>query len=168
MIHVVLFEPEIPQNTGNIMRTCAATKTKLHLIEPLGFELDKDRLKRATAGYIEHTSYEVHENFDAFLEKYNPKHVVTLTRYATQTPKEYTYPSEGEDIFLLFGNESSGLPMELLSRFKEHALRLPMIREVRSLNLSNTVAIMVYDVLRSVGYDQLETYDHQKGYDYIT
>ncbi len=170
MIHVVLYQPEIPQNTGNIMRTCAATGTKLHLIEPLGFSLDEKQVRRSGANYVDATHYVIHPSYDAF-EAANAGGVkVFFTRYATQTPSDLLYNEEGIDYYLIFGSESSGLPKEILQPSLATCVRFPMKDVVRSLNLSNTVAMGVYEVLRQQGYPGLIAHEPNslKGKDYLT
>jgi tRNA (cytidine/uridine-2'-O-)-methyltransferase len=170
MIHVVLYQPEIPQNTGNIMRTCAATGTKLHLIEPLGFSLDEKQVRRSGANYVAFTDYTIYPTFDAFKEA-NPKGVkVFFTRYATQSPSDLSYTNVDEDYYFIFGSESSGIPREILQTSLETCVRFPMKDVVRSLNLSNTVAMAVYEGLRQQGYPGLLPHepDTLKGKDYLT
>lgn len=167
MNHVVLYHPEIPQNTGNIMRTCAATDMMLHLIEPLGFSLDKKSVRRSAANYLEHVNYKVYKDWDHFLKE-NNGHFYFLTRYGQTTPDKMDYTKDG-DVYLIFGAESSGIPKELLKDHLDTCLRLPMTEKVRSLNLSNTVAILAYEVLRQQGYNDL--FDHEpdslKGKDWL-
>lgn len=169
MIHVVLYHPEIPQNTGNIMRTCAATGVKLHLIEPLGFSLDTKQIRRSGANYIEFTEYNVYPDFDAFA-KDNKGIYVFFTRYGNQAPSDLNYTKTNDDYYLIFGSESSGIPKEILQGSLDTCVRFPMKDVVRSLNLSNTVAIAVYEVLRQQGYPGLITHepDSLKGKDYLT
>ena len=154
MINVVLYQPEIPQNTGNIMRTCAATNAKLHLIKPLGFDLDEKHVKRSGANYIDNCDYKIYENYEEFLEQNNGDFYY-LTRYGTKTPGDFNYSDNSKNIYLVFGKESTGLPKELLKNSLDHCLRLPMNNKVRALNLSNCVAIMVYEVLRQQNYNDL-------------
>lgn len=167
MNHIVLYHPEIPQNTGNIMRTCAATNMRLHLIEPLGFKLDTKYVKRSAANYLEHVDYVVYPNWEDFIDK-NGGTYYFLTRYGQTSPDTMDYTVD-EDVYLIFGAESSGIPKSILQGHLERCLRLPMTDKVRSLNLSNTVAIVAYEVLRQQGYQGL--YDHEpdsmKGKDYL-
>jgi tRNA (cytidine/uridine-2'-O-)-methyltransferase len=167
MNHVVLYNPEIPQNTGNIMRTCAATDMTLHLIKPLGFDLDIKKVRRSAANYMEHVTYKVYENWDHFLEE-NKGKFYFVTRYGQTTPDKMNYNS-AEDVYLIFGSESSGIPKEILRDYFDTCLRLPMTDKVRSLNLSNTVAVLAYEVLRQQGYNDL--FDHEpetlKGKDWL-
>lgn len=168
MIHVVLYTPEIPQNTGNIMRTCAATNTVLHLIEPLGFSLETKYINRSAANYLEHLKYYVYPSFDDFLAKNQGDHYF-LTRYGEKSPDQFDFSHQDKNIYLIFGSESSGIPKAILKNHLEQCMRLPMNDKVRSLNLSNTVAILVYEVLRQQGYPHLITHepDTLKGKDYL-
>ena len=170
MIHVVLYQPEIPQNTGNIMRTCAATGTKLHLIEPMGFSLDEKQVRRSGANYVASTDYTIYPTLDAFAAA-NPSGVkVFFTRYATQSPSDLSYTNLDEDYYFIFGSESSGIPKEILQTSLETCVRFPMKDVVRSLNLSNTVSMAVYEALRQQGYPGLLPHepDTLKGKDYLT
>ncbi|MBQ8871393.1 MAG: tRNA (cytidine(34)-2'-O)-methyltransferase, partial [Bacilli bacterium] len=151
MINVVLFEPEIPQNTGNIMRTCAGTGVKLHLIKPLGFVLDEAHVKRAGVNYIEHCDYQVYENWEDFKSK-NDGQFYYLTRYGKKPHTSFDYSNQDENIYLVFGKESTGIPKEILKNDLEHCMRIPMNANIRALNLSNSVAIMVFEVLRQQDY----------------
>lgn len=166
MLNVVLFEPEIPQNTGNIMRTCAATKTKLHLIKPLGFSLDEKVIKRSGANYINECDYTVYENWDDFLSK-NDGEFYFLTRYGRRPHSSFDYSDGSKNIYLVFGKESTGIPKEILKNHLDTCLRVPMSDKVRALNLSNTVAIMVYEVLRQQNYPGLLFEEPFKGADYL-
>lgn len=154
MINVVLFEPEIPENTGNIMRTCAATNTKLHLIKPLGFSLEEKYLKRSAANYINECDYTVYENIEEFYEK-NKGTFYYLTRYGHKPHTSFDYSNKDENIYFVFGKESTGIPPKYLKPNLEHCMRMPMTNKVRALNLSNTVAIMVYEALRQQNYRDL-------------
>ena len=166
MINVVLFEPEIPGNTGNIMRTCAGTGIKLHLIEPLGFRLDEKSIKRSGVNYIEHCDYKVYKNFDDFKSQ-NKGTYYYLTRYGKKPHTSFDYSNKDENIYIIFGKESTGIPKEILSKDLEHCMRIPMNDNIRALNLSNTVAIMVYEVLRQQNYRDLLFTDPFKGSDYL-
>jgi tRNA (cytidine/uridine-2'-O-)-methyltransferase len=168
MNHIVLYHPEIPQNTGNIMRTCAATNMKLHLIEPLGFSLDKKNVRRSAANYLKYVDYEVYPDFDAFL-KNNKGQYFFITRYGQKAPSDVDLKPIDEDLYLIFGSESSGIPKEILAPHLETCLRLPMTDTVRSLNLSNTVAILAYEALRQQGYPELSKFEPEKlkGKDYL-
>lgn len=153
-INVVLYNPEIPQNTGNIMRTCVATNTKLHLIEPLGFKVDSATVKRSGTNYIDDLDMEVYPNWEDFLSK-NDGVLFFMTRYGHKAPSTINFNNIDKDIYLVFGKESSGIPYELLAHNLDHCFRLPMTDKVRSLNLSNCVAICVYEVLRQLDYKGL-------------
>ena len=166
MINVVLYEPEIPQNTGNIMRTCAATNTKLHLIKPLGFSLDEKVVKRSGANYIDACDYVVYENYDDFLSKNNGDFYY-FTRYGTKPPTDFDYSNKKKNIYLIFGKESTGIPKEILKDNLDKCTRIPMTDKVRALNLSNCVAIMVYEVLRQQDYNDLLRYEPFKGKNFI-
>ena len=148
-LNIVMVEPEIPQNTGNIARTCAATGSKLHLVKPLGFEITDKYLKRAGLDYWDKLEIEEHENFKEFLEKYKPEekqmYFVTTKGQTCYTDVNYT---KKEEIFLFFGKETKGLPEDVLKKYIEKTIRIPMRENLRSLNLSNSVAIVAYEVLR--------------------
>lgn len=166
MLNVVLFEPEIPQNTGNIMRTCVATGTRLHLIKPLGFSLDEKVVRRSGANYIDDCDYIVYENFDEFLAK-NKGKFYFLTRYGRRPHSSFDYSNKDENIYLIFGKESTGIPKEILKDHLDTCMRIPMTDKVRALNLSNCVAIMVYEALRQQDYPNLLREEPFKGADYL-
>lgn len=167
MINVVLFEPEIPQNTGNIMRTCAGTDAKLHLIKPLGFSLDENHLKRAGVNYIENCNYTVYDNWEDFISKNNGVFYY-LTRYGKKPHTSFDYSNTNDNIFLIFGKESTGIPKEILKNDLDHCMRIPMNANVRALNLSNCVAIMLYEVLRQQDYRNLLRTEPFKGANYLS
>ena len=151
-IHVVLHEPEIPQNTGNIARTCAATGSSLHLIKPLGFSLDDKYMKRAGLDYWSLLDVHIYENLEEFYEK-NPDAVIYyFSKKARHVYTEVAYPSE---VYLMFGKETKGIPVDVLKAHEEDTVRMPMREGLRSLNLSNAVAIGVYEVLRQHGFEDL-------------
>ena len=156
-INIVLVEPEIPQNTGNIARTCAATGSKLHLVKPLGFEINDKYLKRAGLDYWDKLEIEEHSSLNNFLNKYNPQ---TNNMFFVTTKGKHCYSdidySNLENIFLLFGKETKGLPEKLLQDNINNAIRIPMKKDLRSLNLSNSVAIVAYEVLRQKKFKNLE------------
>ena len=154
MINIVLYEPEIPQNTGNIMRTCAGTYTKLHLIKPLGFSLDEKYITRSGVNYIDKCDYTVYENIEDFYSK-NEGTYYYLTRYGHKPHTEFDYSDSNENIYFIFGKESTGIPPHLLKPHLDHCMRMPMTDNVRALNLSNTVAIMTYEALRQQNYNDL-------------
>ena len=154
MINIVLFEPEIPQNTGNIMRTCAGTYTKLHLIKPFGFSLSDKYLKRSGVNYIDNCDYVVYDDFNDFVSK-NKGEFYFFTRYGKKPHSSFDYSDSSKNIYLIFGKESTGIPKEILRNDLDHCMRIPMTDKVRALNLSNSVAIMVYEVLRQQDYNDL-------------
>ena len=148
-MHIVLHQPEIPANTGNIGRTCAATGTGLHLIEPLGFKLDEKSIKRAGMDYWERLNVSRYMNF----EEFRPMHPKAKIRMATTKAKHvYTQVSFGPDDFLMFGKESAGIPEEILVDYEETCIRIPMLTDIRSLNLSNSVAVVLYEALRQQNF----------------
>ena len=156
-LHIVLVEPEIPQNTGNIARTCAAIGAKLHLVHPLGFSISEKQVKRAGLDYWDKLEIEEHDSFNEFLNKYKPEEnnmffVTTKGKHVYNEPKF----SEMDEVFTLFGKETKGLPEDVLQKYIDKTIRIPMREGLRSLNLSNSVAIVAYDVFRQVGFDNLE------------
>ncbi|NLZ93871.1 MAG: tRNA (uridine(34)/cytosine(34)/5-carboxymethylaminomethyluridine(34)-2'-O)-methyltransferase TrmL [Firmicutes bacterium] len=151
-MHVVLVEPEIPPNTGNIARTCAVTGTTLHLVEPLGFSLDEKHLKRAGLDYWQHLNLVLHPNLESFLATAAEKSCWFLT---TKGKRSYVDVSYQPDDFLLFGKETAGLPDWLLQKYPERCLRIPMGKTIRSLNLSNSVAVVLYEALRQQSFPDL-------------
>ena len=155
MLNVVLFEPEIPQNTGNIMRTCVATNTTLHLIKPLGFKVDDASLKRSGVNYIDKLKWYVYENWEDFLSKNQNGTFYFLTRYGHKPHSSFDYSNLNENIYFVFGKESTGIPKNILKPHIDKCMRMPMTSNVRALNLSNTVAIMTYEALRQQGYPGL-------------
>ncbi len=144
-MNIVLFEPEIPANTGNIGRTCVATGTRLHLIEPLGFHLTEKNIRRAGMDYWEQLDVTRYINYQDFLEKNPGAKIYMATTKAHQT---YTEVSYEEDCYIMFGKESAGIPEEILIDQEEQCIRIPMLKDTRSLNLSNSVAIVLYEALR--------------------
>lgn len=167
MIHIVLYEPEIPQNTGNIIRTAMASNSVLHLIKPYGFVFDEKHLQRASMDYIDEAKIVQHLNWQDFLDHKTEGQMYYLTRYGHKTPKQFDFTQEKGDIYLVFGKESTGIPKHILKNDLEHCIRLPMACHARSLNLSNTVAIMVYEALRQLDYPGLSTTEVQKGADFL-
>lgn len=166
MINIVLYEPEIPQNTGNIMRSCAGTDAKLHLIKPLGFSLEDKYLKRSGVNYISKCNYAVYDNFDDFLSK-NDGDFYFLTRYATRNYSSFDYSNSSSDIYLIFGKESTGIPKEILKKYLDRCVRIPTNNNIRALNLSNCVSIMLFEVLRQQNFPNLLDYDSFKGENYL-
>ncbi len=167
-MHIVLYEPEIPQNTGNIMRTCVALGIKLHLIEPLGFKIDEARLKRSALDYYEHLDYTVYKNFDDFSSR-NEGTYLFLTRYGKKNYADINYKELKQPLYLIFGKESTGVDRHLLAKHLDHCYRIPTTDKVRSLNLSNAVAIVSYEVFRQFDYEgliEVEPETH-KGKDFL-
>lgn len=166
MINIVLFEPEIPQNTGNIMRTCAGTGVHLHLIKPLGFSLDEKSVKRSGVNYIEKCHYTVYENFQDFCDQ-NSGEFYFLTRYGKKRYTDFDYSDPNQNIYLIFGKESTGIPKEILQKHLDRCLRIPTNNNIRALNLSNSVAIVLFEVLRQQNFRDLLDYDPFKGENYL-
>ena len=157
-LNIVLVEPEIPQNTGNIARTCAALGAKLHLIYPLGFSITEKAVKRAGLDYWDKLEIEEHENLKTFLEKYKPEsnNMFFVTTKGKQVYSDIDY-SNMDEIFILFGKETKGLPEDVLKKYLDtKTIRIPMREHLRSLNLSNSVAIVAYDIFRQVNFNGLE------------
>ena len=154
-LNIVLVEPEIPQNTGNIARTCACTGARLHLVGPMGFKIDNAKLKRAGLDYWHLLDITYYDSFSDFLEKHKTDNLFYFSTKATHVYSQIEYP---DDCYLVFGKETAGLPEELLKANPENCVRLPMINDsaARSLNLSNSVAVGVYEVLRQWGYPELK------------
>lgn len=154
-INIVLFEPEIPPNTGNIARTCALTGCRLHLIEPLGFSIDNKHLKRAGLDYWHLLDLEVHPSIDAFMAKYPEGNYFFST---TKTDQLYTEVDYEDECFVIFGKETAGLPDRIHEKFPERRIKIPMLQheDVRSLNLSNAVAIVAYEALRQLDFPFLK------------
>ena len=153
IINIVLVEPEIPQNTGNIARTCAATGARLHIVKPMGFKIDDKKLKRAGLDYWQYLDITYYENLDDFLLKTKGANYYLFT---TKGQKVYSDVSFPDNCYLIFGKETKGLPEEFIIANRQSALRVPMQGEIRSLNLSNTVALATYEVLRQWGFPELE------------
>lgn len=154
-LHVVLYQPEIPANTGNIARSCAATNTTLHLIRPLGFSTDDKMLKRAGLDYWEFVNVAFHDSLDELFEKYPDGEFFYLTKFGEQPHTAFDYSDAEKDYFFIFGRETTGLPKDVIKANMDRCLRIPMTDDVRSLNLSNTAAILIYEVLRQQNYPSL-------------
>ena len=153
-INIVLHEPEIPQNTGNIARTCAATGASLHIIRPMGFEIDDRKLKRAGLDYWDKLDITYYDDYEDFLAK-NPVAQQNTYYFTTTAPSSYTEIEYPDDVFIMFGKETKGLPEDILYANKDFCVRIPMRDTIRSLNLSNSVAIAVYEIIRQKGFDGL-------------
>ena len=157
MLNIVLYEPEIPANTGNIGRTCVATGTRLHLIEPLGFRLDEKSLKRAGMDYWKDLDVTTYIDFNDFMEK-NPGAKIYMA--TTKAPNVYTDVKYEPDCYIMFGKESAGIPEEVLVEHKEDSIRIPMLGDIRSLNLGKSVAIVLYEALRQNGFRGMNLEGH--------
>lgn len=166
MINIVLYEPEIPGNTGNIMRTCVATGAKLHLIEPLGFQLNEKAIKRSGVNYIDKLDYTTYIDFNDFLSK-NKGEYYFFTRYGKKPHSEFDFTDTNKNIYLIFGKESTGIPKTILKNYLDRCIRIPTTKNVRALNLSNCVAIATYEVLRQQNYQELLRTEPHKGEDWL-
>ena len=162
-LNIVLYEPEIPANTGNIGRTCVATGTRLHLIEPLGFRLNEKQIKRAGMDYWKDLDVTTYVNYQEFLEK-NPGAKIYMA--TTKGQNVYTEVSYEEDCYIMFGKESAGIPEDILVNNQETCVRIPMIGDIRSLNLSNSVAIVLYEAVRQINFDLINLEGHLRNYDW--
>jgi len=149
-MNIVLLEPEIPQNTGNIGRTCVATGTALHLIKPLGFDIDEKSVRRSGLDYWKDLNLKCYDNFEHFIAENSGAHIFMAT---TKARKAYTDVKFEKDCFIMFGKESAGIPEEILLKYKEDCIRIPMLGQYRSLNLSNSAAIILYEALRQNNFD---------------
>ncbi|MBU9736333.1 tRNA (cytidine(34)-2'-O)-methyltransferase [Diplocloster agilis] len=162
-LNIVLFEPEIPSNTGNIGRTCVATGTRLHLIEPLGFRLNEKSIRRAGMDYWEHLDVTRYVNYQDFCDR-NPGAKVYMA--TTKAPYVYTEVQYEPDCYLMFGKESGGIPEEILLDNQETAIRIPMLPTIRSLNLANSVSIVLYEALRQNHFDHMQLEGHLTRFDW--
>lgn len=163
MMNIVLLEPEMPANTGNIGRTCVATGSRLHLIKPLGFEISDKMLKRAGLDYWPHLDVTVYENYGDFLER-NPKAREKMFMATTKGPNLYTDAAFAPDSYIMFGRESAGIPESILVEHQDTAIRIPMLENIRSLNLSNSVAIVLYEALRQQNFAQMQLKGELRNY----
>ena len=163
MLNIVLLEPEIPANTGNIGRTCCATGTRLHLIEPLGFQINEKALKRAGMDYWDKLDVVVYDCYEDFCEK-NPDAKIYYA--TTKAPNKYCDAKFEDDCFIMFGKESAGIPESILVNNQETCIRIPMNPDIRSLNLSNSVAIVLYEALRQNNFVGMETEGQLRDYDW--
>lgn len=152
MLNIVLLEPEIPANTGNIGRTCVAAGARLHLIEPMGFQINEKQVRRAGLDYWDKLDYRVYDSYPHFLQKNPGAKIYMATTKAKQVYSEVLYE---EDCYIMFGRESAGIPEEILVEHEETAVRIPMFGDIRSLNLGNSVAIVLYEALRQHGFENL-------------
>jgi len=166
MVNVVLYEPEIPENTGNIMRTCAATNARLHLIRPIGFALSDSVVKRSGVNYIDKVDYILYDDYDDFCSK-NPGEYYYFTRYGKKSHSEFDFSDTSKNIYLIFGKESTGIPKEILRSNLDRCIRIPCSDNVRCLNVSNSVAIALYEVMRQQNYPDMFRVEPFKGEDYL-
>lgn len=166
-IHIVLYQPEIPPNTANIMRTCVATNSALHLIHPLGFDLNykSNELRRSSTNFIDEVELYEYSSFDEFIEKNKPENIGFLTRYGTKTYDELDV-DDASEFYIVFGRESTGIPKDILEKYKDQTFRIPMSKQMRSINLSNCAALVTYDLLRKTNFIGLEMKEPHK-IDYI-
>lgn len=167
MIHIVLYRPEKPQNTGNIMRTCVAIHACLHIIGPLSFSIDSKDLKRVGMDYIDDLKLFYYENYEEFISKHPNQEVYYVTRYANDVYSSFDLSDPVKDIYVMFGRESTGIPHDILREHPDRLLRIPMVPEARSLNLSNCVAIIAYEILRQQKFPNLATSEAIKGEDFL-
>ena len=168
MIHIVLYRPEKPQNTGNIMRTCVAIHATLHIIGPITFSVENKDLQRVGMDYIDDLKMEFHPTYEDFIKAYPKANTYYVTRYAKKVYSSYDFSKLiAEDIFLMFGRESTGIPHDILKAHQDRLMRIPMVPEARSLNLSNCVALVTYEVLRQQNFPNLATEEAIKGPDFL-
>lgn len=163
MLNIVLHEPEIPANTGNIGRTCCATGTRLHLIEPMGFKINEKSVKRAGLDYWDKLDVVIYDSYEDFVERNKGAKIYYAT---TKAPHTYAEVSYEEDCYIMFGKESAGIPENILVNNEETCVRIPMNPEIRSLNLSNSVAIILYEALRQNNFKGMELEGHLRNYDW--
>lgn len=163
MINIVLHEPEMPANTGNIGRTCVAAGARLHLIEPLGFHINEKMVKRAGLDYWYKLDVTVYDNYEDFLEK-NPGAKIYMA--TTKAPHTYCDVRYEDDCYIMFGKESAGIPEDILVQHPDTAIRIPMIGDIRSLNLSNSVAIVLYEALRQHDFADMRLHGHLRNYEW--
>ena len=167
MLHIVLYRPEKPQNSGNIMRTCVAIHATLHIIGPLTFSIDSKDLKRVGMDYIDDLKMEYYPDYDSFIKANPNADMYYVTRYARTVYSSYDLSNPLQDLYLMFGRESTGIPHEILKEHEDRLMRIPMVPEARSLNLSNCVALVAYEVLRQQKFPGLATEEAIKGPDFL-
>lgn len=167
MINIILYQPEKPLNTGNIMRTAVAIGAHLHIIGPLTYSIDDKSLKRAGMDYIEHLKMTYYDSLEKFFKLIKEEDIFYVTRYSDKVYSSFDFSNEVKDYYLMFGKESTGIPKDILKRNENHLLRIPMVSNNRSLNLSNSVAIIVYEVLRQQNFPSLATNEMIKGTDFL-
>ncbi len=168
MKHIVLYEPEIPQNTGNIIRICVAFQMTLHIIRPAGFPLNMSALRRSSVNYVNEIDVKIHDTWSDFLNEVTGK-LYFITRYGDHRPDQVDIRDEKEDIYLVFGSESAGVPKAILKRYPTQLIRIPMADKMRSLNLANSVAMIAYEAARQTNFNHLSAFEpkHFKGKDYL-
>ena len=164
MIHIILYHPEIPANTGNILRTAMATNSMVHIIGPLPFDISDKALKRAGMDYLKEAKYEFYPDYEDFVSKMGDKKIYYVTKYGVNVYSNVDFSDPVEDVYVMFGRESTGIDKAILSEHKKDTLRIPMLSTARSLNLSNAVAVVVYDILRQKNFPSLATFDMIKKY----
>ena len=167
MLHIVLYRPEKPQNTGNIMRTCVAIHATLHIIGPITFSVDNKDLKRVGMDYVDDLKMHFYETYEDFVKENAKANIYYVTRYAKTVYSSYDLSNPLEDIYLMFGRESTGIPHDILKEHQDRLMRIPMVPEARSLNLSNCVALVAYEVLRQQNFPSLATEEAIKGPDFL-
>lgn len=167
MLGIILYRPEKPANLGNIMRTCVTTATKLFIIGPLSFELDDKSLKRAGMDYISELDFKYYKDYDEFLLDFENKNIFYVTRYSKNAYTLMDYKDIASEIYFMFGRESTGIPHDILRENIERTVRIPMSPSARSLNLSNSVAIILYEALRQQNFHGLATREEIKGNDFL-
>lgn len=167
MIYIILYRPEKPMNTGNIMRTAVAVNATLVIIGPISFSLSGKEIKRVGLDYIDNLKLEYYPTYDEFLKHYDEDNIYYVTRYSKKVYSSFDFSNPTEDVYLMFGRESTGIPHDILLKHYERTLRLPMVPEARSLNLSNCVAIVTYEVLRQRNFIGLSTSEAIKGEDFL-
>ena len=167
MVHIVLYRPEKPQNTGNIMRTCVAIHATLHIIGPITFSVENKDLKRVGMDYIDDLKMRFYPTYDDFVKEHANADIYYVTRYAKTVYSSYDLSKHIKDIYLMFGRESTGIPHDILKAHQDKLMRIPMVPEARSLNLSNCVALVAYEVLRQQNFPDLATEEAIKGPDFL-
>ena len=167
MIHIILYRPEKPQNTGNIMRTCVAIHATLHIIGPITFSVEDKDLKRVGMDYINDLKMRFYPTYEDFIKENSGANIYYVTRYAKTVYSSYDFSKTIDDVYLMFGRESTGIPHEILREHEDHLMRIPMVPEARSLNLSNCVALVAYEVLRQQNFPNLATEEAIKGPDFL-
>lgn len=167
MIHIVLYQPEKPQNTGNIMRTCVAINAHLHIIGPLTFSIDSKDLKRVGMDYIDDLKLTYYKDYSEFASRHSNVIINYISRYGTNTYSSYDYSDSSKDYYIMFGRESTGIPHDVLRNNLDHVYRIPMVPGARSLNLSNCVALVAYEILRQQHFTDLATSECIKGENFL-